>query len=245
MRVLAIAFLLIFALAANTANTTEAAQTFIVNTYDSAPLYKTDGTGNVDRIIREAFRRINTDFVFRNVPLKRGIRDANSGKNDGHYPRTLGAIKKFENLVPVSEPLDRGIYVAIAKQPDIVVKGWESLKSYRVGYPLGWAIFESNRERFGGGKRVSKLTELLNMVDRGELQVALFNLTVFHRVASKSLKTRLKALSPPLSSKSLLFVIHKKHAALVPKLVEALQEMKRDGTFGKLCEPCAKRLGIQ
>ena len=83
------------------------------------------------------------------------------------------------------------------------------------------------------------------MVDRGELQVALLNLAVFHRVASKSLKTRLKALSPPLSSKGLFLAIHKKHAALVPKLVEALQEMKRDGTFAKLCEPCAKRLGIQ
>ncbi len=61
----------------------------------------------------------------------------------------------------------------------------------------------------------------------------------------KSLQTRLKALSPPLSSVNLFLMVHKKHAALVPKLVEALQEMKRDGTFAKLCEVCAKRLGIQ
>ncbi len=185
MKWLAIAFLLIFALASNTAGKKEAAQTFIVNNFGSAPLYKTDETGKVDRIIREAFRRINTDFVFRNTPPKRGILDANSGKNDGHYPRTLLAIKKIENLVPVSDPLDRGIFVAIAKQPDIVVKGWESLKSYRVGFPLGWVIYESNRERFGGGKSVSSLTDLLNMVDRGELQVALISLSVFHRVASR------------------------------------------------------------
>jgi len=220
-----------------------AAESLVINTYAIPPLSTKEGTGFYDAVVREAGRRIGHNITIVWQPERRGIRLANGGEDDGHYPRIASVSEEFRNLIPVPVPIYRSIFVAIAKRPDVEVKGgWESLRSYSVGYPMGWKIFEKKDEHFGTSVPVASPPSLLRMVDRGRIDVALYEKTAFGLIATKEGMTHLRILEPSLNSFDLHLLLHKKHASLVPMFAAALKGMTEDGTLRKLCPPCAESI---
>lgn len=219
-----------------------ASESLVINTYALPPLSTKVATGFYDAVVREATRRIGRNITIVWRPEKRGIRLANIGEEDGHYPRIASVSKEFRNLIHVPVPIYRSIFVAIAKRADVEVKGWESLKSFSVGYPMGWKVFEAKEEHFGTPVPVTSPPSLLRMVDRGRIDVVLYEQTAFGLIATKEGMTHLRILKPPLSSLDLFLLLHKKHASLVPRFAAALKGLTEDGTLRKLCPPCAESI---
>lgn len=219
-----------------------AADLLVINTYLPPPYHTKEENGFYDDVFHEIGRRIERDITIVGWPGKRGIRATNSGSDDGHFPRIIGAAKEFENLIHVPVPVFQSTYVAIAKRPDVEVTGWDSLKSYSVAYPLGWKVYEDKMAHFGTSFPVESRASLLRMVDRGRVDVALYEKSAFRLIAEKEGLTHLRVLHPPLSSEPLFLLLHKKHAALVPMFAAALTEITEDGTLRKLCPPCAEAI---
>ena len=220
-----------------------ASESIVISTFLTPPFSTKEGTGFLDNVVREAGRRIGRDITIVWWPEKRGIRLANSGREDGHFPRTTFVLEKFRNLIPIPVAIWRSIHVAIARRPDVEVKGgWESLRSYSVGYPMGWKIFEKKEEYFGTSFPTGSRSSLFRMVDRGRVDVILFEKNYFGLLAPSEGMTHLRILEPPLSSSGKFLLLHKKHASLVPKFAAALKEMTEDGTLRKLCPPCAESI---
>lgn len=53
---------------------------------------------------------------------------------------------------------------------------------------------------------------------------------VLKQLAAQGIRT----MKPPLAVKGMYPYLHKRHAALVPKLEQTLRAMKKDGTFNKI-----------
>ena len=106
-------------------DTAAASESLVINTYAIPPFTTEEATGFLDNVVREAGRRIGHDITIVSWPEKRGIRLANSGKEDGHFIRIASVTEEFRNLIHVPVPIYRSIYVAIAKREDVEVEGWE------------------------------------------------------------------------------------------------------------------------
>ena len=63
-------------------------------------------------------------------------------------------------------------------------------------------------------------------------------------IDSESGYSGITRLSPPLVDEPAYSIIHKKHQALIPAIVSALQEMKADGTFEKIEEDVLKEFTL-
>jgi polar amino acid transport system substrate-binding protein len=202
------------------------------------PVSNMEGTTGHDLVVREAFRRIGHDVRFVLEPTKRSIHNANLGIYDAHYLRTASVLDTYPNLVLVPVPIKSTDYVAIVKRDDIDINGWDSLKDYVVGYPLGWKSFERFIDRFGTAVTLSEAAEALRMLDSGNIDVVLWTRNMFRRATSEAESMSLRISGPPLLKRELFLLVHESHRDMVPNLGKALTDMIEDGTLFTFCPTC-------
>lgn len=70
----------------------------------------------VENVLREIYRRAGVEIHFAYLPRLRDLSDANDLAIDASSGRTMVAISRYENLVPVNIPLIRMSYIALTRQ---------------------------------------------------------------------------------------------------------------------------------
>lgn len=215
-----------------------AEETFILNGHAPDPYTKQDGSGQLDRIVQEAFSRAGLAVQTRMLPGKRGIAYADRGLHDGHYVRGKIMLEAYPNLVPVPVVVARAVHRAVSKAPGLAVDGWESLGAYVVGYYLGSGLYESHRQDYGEAVPVRSFRIPLRMVQAGHIDLALIEQSVFRSLSASEDFSDLVLLSPPIEEQELFIMLNRRHEALLPKLTEALESMREDGTIVRLCPAC-------
>ncbi len=185
-------------------------------------------------IYHEAFRRLGYDFRYINVPAKRASALSDSGEVDGEIHRVANYSVNHPDMVRVEQSHYSGRFVAYAVEPIVLAAGWDSLKGsgYRIEY------------RFGTEYSHAMLTTRVNPANlsavitpeqglqklafkRSDLYIDLsFNVDILldddrfrnagiHQVATME---EVQGFS----------FLHKKHAALAPKLATVLAQMKNE-----------------
>lgn len=184
---------------------------------------------------KEAFRRIGVDFKLVSLPSERSLHSANVGEVDGEGLRVPGLASQYPNLVQVPERYIGISFVAFAKDASIRLdQGWDSLKPHRVAYINGWKMFDGNA---GGAKSVSKVDkaeQLFLMLDGGRIDLALYTRADGIALARRMGLSAIAPVAPALKDVDMYLYLHRKHEALVPKLAQALREMKADGSYNRI-----------
>lgn len=208
-----------------------AAQTLVLSSADPAPRSRPDGTGILDRIVLEAFRRIGVEVKLVQLPAERALQNANQGVDDGTYTRIAGLTRLYPNLVMVPEPISEFVFTAFTKDPAVRVQGWADLKPYSVAFINGWKIVEANTLDVRSRTGVKDEAALFALLDKGRAEVVVVDLHSGQEAIRSSGYQGMRALAPPLERRDMFLYLHKRHAALAPKLAEALRNMRRDGTL--------------
>ncbi len=94
----------------------EREETFTISTSYQNLLSNAEGTGMLDLIIIEVFRRMgmNAEIVY--TPTEQSLVDVNAGLLDGEINRIAGMEESFPNIVRVPEPNMVMHFVAFSKQ---------------------------------------------------------------------------------------------------------------------------------
>lgn len=183
----------------------------------------------------EAFRRAGIDFKLVSLPSERSLVAANQGEVDGEGLRVAGLDDSYGNLVRVPERYVSISFVAFAKDASIsVAQGWDSLKPHRVAFIHGWKMFETNATAARAVNKVDKPEQLFQMLDHGRIDLALYTLADGVALSRKLGLQGIIALNPTLRDVDMFLYLHRKHAALVPKIAAALREMKADGSHQRI-----------
>lgn len=183
----------------------------------------------------EACRRAGIDIKFVTLPSERSLVAANQGEVDGEGLRVAGLDDSYGNLVRVPERYVSISFVAFAKDPALsVAQGWDSLKSHRVAFIHGWKMFESNAGSARVVNKVDKPEQLFQMLEHGRIDLALYTLADGVALARKMGLQGVVALNPTLKDVDMFLYLHRRHAALVPKIAAALREMKADGSHQRI-----------
>ncbi len=200
-------------------------------------------TGMLDRLLKEAFRRIGmrAEIVFN--PTERSLVDVNAGLLDAEMNRIEGMERSFPNLVRVPEPNMTMDFVAFAKKPTSL-DGWKSIENLHIGVVRGWKILENNTQGFPHVTLVPTETELFTMLQKDRIDVALYDkLTGYEQLSLRGF-TDIRHVDPPLASKDMFLYLNKKHEDLLDPLAKALKEMKQDGTYDRIVKEATSHLNM-
>jgi polar amino acid transport system substrate-binding protein len=224
------ALLLSVALLGSAAQAADPACQVVIGSCHRPPLSTPAGTGIVDRLTIEAFRRVGVAACIEQLPCERSLRNADAGTSDGDLMRIPSVIaERFPNLVAIPEVLYAlpisGFTSRSGRQP----KSIEDLAPLRVGHILGWKILE---DRLGPGTlRVRGVEELFPLLTENKADVVIYErITGLHMINELGLKG-IHEIEPPFLITPQSLVLHRRHQALVEPLAVALRSMKADGTY--------------
>lgn len=198
--------------------------------------------GFVDELARAAFKRIGVEVEVMAVPVERSMINANSGIDDGDVFRAAGIERDYPNLLRVPEKVLDNEFVAYTKRTDISIRNWADLQPYVVAYATGWRIFDLNVKGVKEITTTSSIVDLLPLLEKGRADVILLDRWQGQRLIQQG-GYRFRLEEPPLARIPMFIYLNKKHAALVPKLAQALADMKADGSYQKLFDLTLKPMG--
>jgi len=208
------------------------APALVLNAVGAPPFIQPDGSGFTNIVTREAFRRIGVEVQVVSLPAERALRLADDGRIDGEVGRVGGLEKLYPNLVRVPESVVRVELTAFSRDPAIPAE-FAALRSRAVGLVRGWKFFEQG---MAGGEQVvtaSDPEQLFRLLALGRVDVALYERSMGTALLMALGMRDVYRLEPPLARPEVYTYLHRRHAALVPQLADALRAMKRDGFFAR------------
>jgi polar amino acid transport system substrate-binding protein len=184
-------------------------------------------------ILKEAYASIGIEVEVIRYPGLRSLKTANEGRVDGEVSRVKAFERDYPNLIPVPVPVNHLQGTAFSKNGAIELRGWESLRDYTVGITRGMKF----AERGTAGMaivRANSHQQLFQLLDKGRVDVAI-NPFVNGVVIIKKLKLEgIYVLEPPLVRVDLYHFLHKRHAALVPKITDSIRKLEASGRIDEI-----------
>jgi len=197
------------------------------------PISRTDQTGIVDRIVRQAFERIGREALITHLPAERSLLNASQGINDGDLVRVEGLQKGYPDLVQVHEKLIDFEFVAFSKDSQINIDDWNDLSLYSVGIVRGWKILEE-KSAHSLLTQVDSLELLFALLEKGRADVVIYERLAGTYAVQRMQLAGVYQLEEPLEIQPMYLYLHRGHGDLVEPLVSALREMKQDGTYARI-----------
>lgn len=189
--------------------------------------------GFIDQLARIAFKRVGVDVDVTAVPTERSLINVNAGLDDGDIFRVAGVEKDYPNLIRIPEKTLDNEFVAYSMSADIQIRTWADLKPYSVAFATGWKPFERNVVGVRQLTRTPSIHELLPLLANGRADVVLLDRWQGQWIVHQG-GYKVHRIEPPLARFEMFMYLNKKHAALVPRVAEALAAMKADGTYQSL-----------
>ncbi len=190
-------------------------------------------------IYTEAFKRLNIPVEVKSFPLARASYMADHGLVDGEAIRVYSYSTAHPNLVRVEEstiPLRVVAFTGVSAISGL--NGWEGLRNteYIVEYVHGAPILENNLKKhlkpgqstgiFDVRKALQKLA-----LGRSDLYVDDENV-VLPLLEYPEIKDKI-TVAGVMCETPLHMYLHKRHAALEPKLSKVIRDMKNEGLMEK------------
>jgi len=205
-----------------------------MNTAAKPPLSNEFNTGFIDLLAIEAMARINVKLNITQLPAERSLQDANNGIHDGELLRVEGLEQTYTNLIPVPEKLMDLEFMAFSRTVNRIDGGWAGLKPYSVAFMNGWKLLEMNVPTSAEITKVNSHSQLFNLLDINRVDIVIYERWGGLNLIQDLNIPNVHPISPPLAIKSMHMYLNKKHRLLIPKLDQALKDIKADGTYKKL-----------
>jgi polar amino acid transport system substrate-binding protein len=207
--------------------------TITLNAGTAEPFITEDGGGFYGVLTREIFSRIGIDAKVIRLPSARSIINANEGIDDGVIARTAGMEEKYENLIRIPVTVVTFRFVAYSRDKEIQITGWDSFAPYSVGYIRGWRIYEKNLTKAKSLTIVNNAEQLFRLLMNGRTDLIMFE---YYRGTwwNKHLNANAHIIGSPVAKKDMFMYMHKKHKDLVPKIIQAFEAVKQDGTYQRI-----------
>ncbi len=161
---------------------------------------------------------------------------ANAGTYDAEVARVIGLEEKFPNLIRIPVAIYQIEGVAITKNKDIPINGWESLSPYKIGVLRGVQFAEEGTKNLNR-ERSNSLESLFRKLNAGRVDVVVeAKLNGVITIKRLMLHDSVRILQPPLVTIELFHYVHKKNEHLVPKLTQTLRKMRQNGLLDELIQ---------
>ncbi|MDE1464644.1 substrate-binding periplasmic protein [Spartinivicinus poritis] len=192
----------------------------ITQVTDDSPL-----TNTAKDIIHTAYKKLGINIHFLRLPAERSLVLTNQSVTDGELFRIDNINLAYPNLIKVPTPYLVAEHMAFSKTKQFTVKGWESVKPYRICFRIGYKVAEHNTRGFNI-VLVNTNQQALHMLNSNRVDIAILNRLIgLNSIQSLGFQD-IKMLTPPLQTTPLFHYLHKKHEKLAPAVNCAVREVK-------------------
>ena len=205
----------------------------VLNDTNDSPFTAPDSSGFLDAIAGEAFRRAGVKLQLVKLPAERALINADLGIGDGDLTRVAGLETQYPNLVRVPEKLIDWTFAAFGKDVTQPAR-WDAIRTRPVGHIKGWKIYEQQLAGAANIVTAEDAGQLFRLLSLGRIDVALYERWLGVALLRKQGIKDVRPLEPALATREMFIYLHKRHAALVPKLAAALSEIKAEGLYQRL-----------
>lgn len=206
-------------------------KTLVLNVTSQPPLHRQTHDGFMDEISRMALKNVGYQLVIERFPAERGLRNANAGLIDGDMGRVKGIDKLYPNLIRVPEKIMNWEFCVFSKKKIDLLQGWKSLANKNVAFITGWKILEKNVPTSALITKSRDAQQLFMLVNKDRVSLAIYERWGGNYILKTLKNNNIKLQRPCLATKEIFIYLHKKHSALVPRLAQALADMKKDGRY--------------
>ncbi|NIB40676.1 amino acid ABC transporter substrate-binding protein [Pseudomaricurvus alkylphenolicus] len=189
-----------------------------------------------ERVLKEAYKRLQIDIKIRKLPAARALHESNIGVYDGELYRIRGVNKEYPNLVPITVPINVMEGVVFTEDIHFSVNGWESLKPFRLGIQRGAKFVDrgslvTERDNI---QVVNTYAQLFKMLKGGRIEVVVASrLSGLNAMQANGI-TGITMLGRPLERYDLYHYLHKKNKHLVDDLSSVLMDMDKEGLIKRI-----------
>lgn len=202
-------------------------------------------------LYREAFTRLDYEFEYRVMPMKRISITANRGEIDGEPQRNGDYAQTYQNLIRVEEPVFITNVYAFATNNQIDIQNWDSFshEPYYVDYMIG----ALQTEQALGERIPTHYLTGINSVEQGLARLkegrthVFVDLEVRTAPFLKSLEfkdSNIQVIATLSSHKSYPY-LHKRHQKLAGPLAQVIRDLKAEGVYKKLLQQTLPFIDIQ
>lgn len=204
----------------------------------------------VSLIYTEAFKRLNIPIQFSTYALARRSALANEGSIDGEVSRIYGYADGNPHLIRVEEPVMDFTFALFTANPNARLQRVEDLATTNlvVEHRRGILMCENTLKKFVPADRLSNVTTTAQGVKKliaGRTDVYcdidVYVPEVLHSAEFKGVTNVRKLLK--VASVPTYPYLHKKHAALAPRLAATLKQMKTEGLLDKYPLQAEREMG--
>jgi len=177
-------------------------------------------------LIKQAYKKIGYEVKIHTLPAKRSLLESNEGLAiDGEVVRALFIKDMLPNQIRVPVMLDQVDVSAFSKDKSIRIQGWESLKGLSVSSILGFWYFSKQLKDRSVLTEVNDIHQALSSVKENKTKVCVLLKNVGAQMIQEEKYQDIKLLEPPIESIPVYHFINEKHAKIVPKLAQAINEL--------------------
>lgn len=191
-------------------------------------------------VLQQAYARLGLSFQPQVLPLRRGLMMAEAGQLDGDLMRNAEVLKDHPQLLRIHVPVAVGVYSAYRRGNCPARIGIEELASKRVAYFRGIRAIEMAlpASALVGAK---DSWDALRHVQQGITEYAIGMQAESDALLAARQADDICRIPEPVLTVPLYHALHKRHAALVPRLEGVLQEMERSGEMARVWAAEEKR----
>lgn len=202
------------------------AQSLIFSTFEGHKIV----TETVMQVMTEAYRRIGITIDIKRLPGERAIHCANDGKVDGELFRKKDGIEQiYTRLIKIPVCIHHADFVVFTKKTTLLIRSWEDLLPYTVGYKRGVKAIEMNLIQGTQAQAVASIEQAFQKISRGRTDLAIDfrpdGLVTLKKLGLKDIHV----LEPPIIRIDSYHYLHVKNRNLVAPLTTALQQMECEG----------------
>ena len=205
----------------------------VLNDANESPYTTADSQGFLDVVAVEAFRRAGVKLRLVKLPAERGLINANAGIEDGDLSRIAGLESNYPNLIRVPEKLIEHEFSAFSKNP-VLATSPVVLRTHSIGHIRGWKIYEKMLSGAPVVVASDDAAQMFRQLQLDRIDVALYERWLGLSLLKKQDIQGIYLLEPAIAKREMFIYLHKRHAALVPKIAKALQAIKAEGLYARL-----------
>lgn len=208
---------------------------FVMATHQSATNFQGQW---VRRIYTEAFRRLGVPAEVQAFPLQRMTEMLDRGEIDGDVGRVHGHALTHPDIVRVEESMYDVVFGLYTLDPAIELKRVEDLggKTWRAVYVRGVAVCERLLKPHLAPENLSAVVadeQGMQMLAMGRAD---FFCSANHTMSDLASRERYRQLPPArlvlsMGTIPLYPYLHRRHAALAPRLAAVLRDMRAEGAI--------------
>lgn len=220
------AFLILLVLCGNAS----AAQTLIFSSLE-------DGRATsvvAEKVLIIAYAKLGFELRFVPMPPKRTNYMWDNMQLDGISVRVFDP--HLHNAIKVKIPIASTEIAAFVRDKNLSIRKYADLKSYRVGHPKGFTIFDDRLKEIPKTAPANDQTTLFKLLVMGKTDVVVDASYSLCAIKKLELEKEIFMIEPTLEKILGYHYLHARHQHLLTKLEKALKALTDDGTIQRIQE---------